>query len=62
MDAHIVPIGSTLIVLSVLMLFVDIFTCALICSNREDYDAEYKKKVQQQNGGAIAGTSGAQYA
>jgi len=52
-------IGITLIVLSVLLLLVDMFTCCLICSNREDFDDEYRQKLQQQrNGAAIAGTAG----
>ena len=55
---NILPIGITLIVLSSLLLIADIFTCVLICTNRVDFDKDYRAKVQQQqNGVAVAGTT-----
>jgi len=54
---NVMPIGISLIVLSVLLLLADIFTCCLICSNRIDYDQEYRDRVQQQQAGAISGTT-----
>mmetsp|Transcript_13626 Transcript_13626/g.26313 ORF Transcript_13626/g.26313 Transcript_13626/m.26313 type:complete len:269 (+) Transcript_13626:50-856(+) len=58
---NILPIGITLIVLGVVMLFALIATCVIICSNRYDYDAAYRAKVQQQEAGVVAGTQPVQY-
>jgi len=46
LEDNILPIGIALIVLSVLLMLVEIFTCCLICSNREDFDEEYRIKAQ----------------
>lgn len=56
LQENILPIGITFIVLAVVLVFANLFTCVLICSNRYDYDAAYRAKVQQQEGGALTGT------
>lgn len=54
-------IGIVLLVVSVLMLLLDVFTCVLICTNREDYDEEYRKRKQQQQGTAVVSDSATKY-
>jgi hypothetical protein len=63
--SNILPVGIVLVILSLLLIIADIMSCVLICSNREEYDAEYRRKVQQQQQGGALATSqqpGVQYA
>lgn len=63
--SNIIWVGIVIIILSVLLILADVMSCVLICSNREDYDAEYRRKIQQQQQGGALATSqqpGVQYA
>ena len=54
-------IGGILLGVSVLMLLLDLFTCVLICSNREDYDEKYRARIQQQQHGAAVSATPQKY-
>ena len=47
------PIAITLIILAALLLIADIFTCVVICTNRVDFDREYRVRVQEQEDSAV---------
>lgn len=47
------------ITIAVLQLLCLIFSCCLVCDNREEYDPEYAEKMRQQNAGNLTGTQGA---
>lgn len=63
---HANPVGIATIVVAVIQLVALICTCVLLCSNREDYDDQYRKKMEEQRemqaqAGALTGTQPNQY-
>ncbi|GBG26446.1 Tetraspanin-5 [Hondaea fermentalgiana] len=61
LNDNLLPVGITLIVLAVILLIALIATCVIICTNRYDYDKEYRARVQQQEAGVVTGTQPTTY-
>lgn len=60
---HAMPLGIGACVVTVIQLFALIFSCCLLCENREEYDEEYARKLQEQEmaAGNLSGTAPAGY-
>ncbi len=54
------PIGIGALIVTAVEILAFLFTCVLLCANREDYDAEYQRRLnaeQEMTAGSITGTS-----
>jgi len=49
-EDNLIPIGASLIALALIMILCVIASCVLICTNRYEYDKDYRARVQQQGG------------
>lgn len=60
-DTNLKTIKIVAIVVAVIQLLAIVFSICLICSNREHYDEEYAKQLEQdRQGGSLTGTSNPQ--
>mmetsp|Transcript_57290 Transcript_57290/g.125420 ORF Transcript_57290/g.125420 Transcript_57290/m.125420 type:complete len:259 (-) Transcript_57290:28-804(-) len=55
------PIAITVCSLAAILLLNLVSVCVLICTNRYDYDREYREKQQQQSGTVAVGGAGTKY-